>query len=189
MPPCSCPFCRHSSFHERLPLGGHIQCPACLSLSCHQCASRPLFYLVCLPVFSPSGWLRGPRLGTFVLVFWPGCSPHGRTCLSPAAALAAASIAVGAVGRRSERGQGVLCVVLQGVWSGPRRATAAPDRHGRPTAYPELLASLHCLFPFFPLLLACLLPCLIAWLYCCVCSPTCSPSWLPSCLCVLARSL
>lgn len=70
VPPCSCPFCRHSSFRKRSPLGGHIQCPACLSLSCHQCASRPLFILLaCLCVFSPCGWPRGPRLGTCDLGF------------------------------------------------------------------------------------------------------------------------
>lgn len=49
--------------------------------------------------------------------------------------------------RRSERGQGVLRVVLQGVQSGPRVTTAAPDRRGRahsPGAGPQdIAAALH----------------------------------------------
>ena len=62
------------------------------------------------------------------------------------------------------------------------RVPAGPRQHltatAGPTAYPELLASLHCLFPFFPLLLACSASLLR------VLPPYCS-STLPSCLCVL----
>ena len=48
VPPHSCLLCRQSSFHLRLPSGGHSQCPACLCQLCHQRALRPLLVLPCL---------------------------------------------------------------------------------------------------------------------------------------------
>lgn len=63
----------------RSPLGGHIQCPACLSLSCRRCASRPLFILVaCLfmcvfPALRLAS--RPPTRHVWLVVFWPRLLP------------------------------------------------------------------------------------------------------------------
>ena len=145
VPPHSCLLCRHSSFRLRSPSGGHSQCPARLCQSCHQRALRPPA-LSCFPcVFFAKRLALRPPLWPVLSCFGPGCPSHWRSVPLPAAAPSPRQHqAVSALGQRSERGQGVWCMVLQGSSPGPARPRQVPTAMAVPAACTELLASFAC---------------------------------------------